>query len=192
MTTQKQIEANRANARRSTGPKSAAGKRRSRKNAYRHGFAAMSSAEFAQEVDRRAQEIAGGQKDPITLEYARQVADADVSLQRVRQSRAAWIQRTYVTGCLTEPHPHVEALQNYRRTGQWNVVPADLIHPRTTMPASPPERLAEAIRRALPVLTPLDRYETRAAGRRERALARLERRKIKNVQNEPNFMKENQ
>jgi hypothetical protein len=36
--TAKQIAANRANAKRSTGPKTAAGKRRSSRNAYRHGL----------------------------------------------------------------------------------------------------------------------------------------------------------
>jgi hypothetical protein len=38
MTTEKQIAANRANAKRSTGPKTSAGKRRSSSNAYRHGL----------------------------------------------------------------------------------------------------------------------------------------------------------
>lgn len=38
MATEKQIAANRANAKRSTGPKTAAGKRRSSRNAYRHGL----------------------------------------------------------------------------------------------------------------------------------------------------------
>src|SRR3989440_13070216 len=40
MTTYKQIEANRRNARRSTGPISAEGKLRSRRNAVRHGLTA--------------------------------------------------------------------------------------------------------------------------------------------------------
>jgi hypothetical protein len=38
MATDKQIAANRANAKRSTGPRTAAGKRRSGQNAYRHGL----------------------------------------------------------------------------------------------------------------------------------------------------------
>ena len=38
MATEKQIAANRANARRSTGPKTAAGKLKSSGNAYRHGL----------------------------------------------------------------------------------------------------------------------------------------------------------
>lgn len=38
MATEKQIAANRINAKRSTGPRSAEGKRRARNNAFRHGF----------------------------------------------------------------------------------------------------------------------------------------------------------
>jgi hypothetical protein len=38
MATAKQIAANRANAKRSTGPKTTAGKARSRRNAFKHGF----------------------------------------------------------------------------------------------------------------------------------------------------------
>lgn len=38
MATEKQISANRANAKRSTGPKTAAGRAKSSRNAYRHGL----------------------------------------------------------------------------------------------------------------------------------------------------------
>jgi hypothetical protein len=42
MTTDKQLMANRANAQRSTGPRSAIGKTNSRKNAWKHGLTAKS------------------------------------------------------------------------------------------------------------------------------------------------------
>jgi hypothetical protein len=41
MATEKQIAANRANAKRSTGPKTAAGKQKSSRNAYRHGLSGL-------------------------------------------------------------------------------------------------------------------------------------------------------
>ena len=41
------------------------------------------------------------------------------------------------------------------------------------MPTEEPERTAEALRRALPELVKLDRYETRAAARRDRAIRQI-------------------
>jgi len=45
------------------------------------------------------------------------------------------------------------------------------------MPETEPERSAEAVRRALPELVKLDRYERRAAGQRERAVRLISDRK---------------
>ena len=47
MTSLRQIEANRRNARKSTGPKTGEGKRRSRRNAVRHAFERLSRYETA-------------------------------------------------------------------------------------------------------------------------------------------------
>jgi hypothetical protein len=51
MATARQIAANRLNARRSTGPRSLAGKRRSRRNALRHGLGAQSIVDVFESVD---------------------------------------------------------------------------------------------------------------------------------------------
>jgi hypothetical protein len=45
-----------------------------------------------------------------------------------------------------------------------------------TMPSEETDRLAEAVRRALPELIKLDRYERRAAALRDRGLVRLKSR----------------
>jgi hypothetical protein len=47
------------------------------------------------------------------------------------------------------------------------------IDPSATMPAQDPERTTEAMRRALPELVRLDRYERRAYARRDRAIRDL-------------------
>src|SRR5262249_18013742 len=49
------------------------------------------------------------------------------------------------------------------------------IDPATTMPSEEPNRTAEAIRRVLPELLKLDRYERRAFAGREGAVKRLSR-----------------
>ena len=47
------------------------------------------------------------------------------------------------------------------------------IDPLATMPTEEPERTAEAVRRALPELAKLDRYESRAVARRDRAIRQI-------------------
>ena len=51
MTTFRQIEANRCNATKSTGPKTEAGKMRSRRNAVRHGLSAETVVEIVEDVE---------------------------------------------------------------------------------------------------------------------------------------------
>ena len=48
--------------------------------------------------------------------------------------------------------------------------------PAATMPALKPDRSCEAVRRLLPDLIKLDRYERRAAARRDRAIRQITRR----------------
>jgi hypothetical protein len=50
------------------------------------------------------------------------------------------------------------------------------------MPTEEPARTAEAIRRALPKLVKLDRYESRAAARRNRAIRQIAQRKSRQEQ----------
>ena len=68
MASARQIAANRANARKSSGPRSAAGKTRSSQNACRHGLSRrMSGAKFARAVEALAHDIAGDTTDQVTL-----------------------------------------------------------------------------------------------------------------------------
>ena len=52
MMSRKQLEANRANAKRSTGPKSDAGKTRSRMNALKHGFSTQEKVLEGEDADQ--------------------------------------------------------------------------------------------------------------------------------------------
>ena len=63
MASEKQIAANRANAKRSTGPKTAAGKLRSSRNAFRHGLSGPlpSDPATSASLDWIAGEVAGDQ-----------------------------------------------------------------------------------------------------------------------------------
>ena len=61
MATERQIAANRCNARKSTGPRSRAGKSRASRNAYRHGLSRSIGTDtvFAEQLETLAREIAG-------------------------------------------------------------------------------------------------------------------------------------
>lgn len=78
--------ANRANAAKSTGPRSAAGKVRSSKNALRHGLNLPITQSVASgEVEALARRLAGG--DPGRLEAARAAAEAQLDLRRIRGAK---------------------------------------------------------------------------------------------------------
>jgi hypothetical protein len=93
MASERQIAANRRNARKSTGPRSGAGKNRSSRNAYRHGLtlSIASSAAVTKQLDKLIRKIAGDTKDPILLERARALAQAELDLARVRRAKVALI-----------------------------------------------------------------------------------------------------
>lgn len=100
MTSEKKIAANCRNAQRSTGPRSSAGKRRTSRNAYRHGLTAgvTSSAKHAERIERLARKIASNATDVLTLEYARDAAQAELDLAQIWQVRVALIERMSAFG----------------------------------------------------------------------------------------------
>lgn len=83
------VRANRANAKRSSGPKSAEGKSRVAQNARRHGLAIPVELDpaFAPEIERLTLEIAGDDADNSRLQLARRIAEAQIDLVRIRKAR---------------------------------------------------------------------------------------------------------
>jgi len=177
LASERQIAANRRNARSSTGPRSDGGKKRARHNSYRHGFTAgvASNAELAKAVERLAREIAGDTADAITLEYSRAAAQAEFDLARIRQVKVALIQRMSAFGAFEAPLAVLSLRQIIRFIKAFErdlPIPAP-VEAAETLPSSEPARSAEAVRRALPELLKLDRYERRATVRRGRAIRGL-------------------
>ena len=85
--------ASRANARKSTGPRTPAGKSRARRNARRHGLTlpVLADPALAPEVDALARRIetsvAGAHLDARRHELACRIAEAVIDLKRVRTAK---------------------------------------------------------------------------------------------------------
>jgi hypothetical protein len=90
MTSDRKIESNRKNAQKSTGPRSEAGQRRSRRNALRHGLSVAigSDPSFSDDIRRLAGVLARGGKGENIGEFAHQAAIAEIDLLRIRKLRA--------------------------------------------------------------------------------------------------------
>ena len=89
MTSAARIAANKRNARRSTGPKTHSGKTRSAKNALSHGFSLPIARDpiLSAKAESLAQAIAGEDSGSERLAAARQIAEAQIDLCRVRAAR---------------------------------------------------------------------------------------------------------
>ena len=118
MTSDRQRRANGANARASTGPKTRAGKARSARNALRQGLniPVWSDPALAPQAEAIALVIAGPNADAETLDYARQISEAQVDLNRVRSLRTEVIARIL-------SHPRSPPLEQVRLQGNriWNL-----------------------------------------------------------------------
>jgi hypothetical protein len=89
MISERRLQANRANARRSTGPTSAAGKARAAQNARRHGLSqdVLADPALGQDVEALAQRIAREAARPDLIDLARRVAQAQIDVHRICQFR---------------------------------------------------------------------------------------------------------
>jgi hypothetical protein len=96
MSPSRRTSANRANAQRSTGPRSREGKAQSRVNAFKHGLAIPAAVlpELAHDITELARKMAGPAADnPSVLQAAIRVVAAAVDVNRVRSARRDLLQQ---------------------------------------------------------------------------------------------------
>jgi hypothetical protein len=88
-TSARKVEANRRNARASTGPRTVAGKARAAQNAHRHGLnlPARYDPSRSGEIDALARVIAGADAGAERLELASRIAAAQIDVERARRAR---------------------------------------------------------------------------------------------------------
>jgi hypothetical protein len=142
LASQQKIDANRTNARASTGPRTAHGKAKASRNSKKYGLSLPVSVDpsFIAELYYLGREIAGKDAHAELMEPACRIAAAQLDLARVRQVRNVLL-------------AEASAILRGRDT--------------TEAPDVKPQRdIDEVVRR----LVPLDRYERRAQSRRKRAI----------------------
>ena len=177
MTSARKLNANRANARASTGPRTAAGKKRATRNALRHGLSlsALGNPTLSAEAANLAREIAGEGATPDILELARWVAEAQIDLIRIRQARHDLLSRD-----LNDPEfrPHkyskdVDAMISHLRRFGPDVPLPPLEAQYADWKPQGAEKFAHILSDLTPKLLAMDRYERRALSRRKFAIRAL-------------------
>jgi hypothetical protein len=147
MTSEQKIAANRKNARRSTGPRGAEARNRTRFNATRHGLAAMIVADPAigDQASRVATAVCPAGADAVARQWAVIFAESEASLRRVRAAKVRILEQ--LAGPERAQGPH----------------------------APEPATAAKLVSRSdlLNRLVQLDRYERRAFSRVDRAAGLL-------------------
>jgi hypothetical protein len=174
VTSERKIRANRANARASTGPKTARGRALSARNARRHGLSlpVYSDPSLSEEVEALAREIAGTDGNAEIQELARRVAEAQIDLCRVRYARHQLL-------CRALSDPHYDSRANVRekvavmrRLLRWNApdVPVAALMNFVVSTPEGPQKFAAILSQEAKRFLAMDRYERRALSRRKFAI----------------------
>jgi hypothetical protein len=122
MPSDQQVAANRANAQKSTGPRSKVGREISRRNSLRLGLAISIRADAAvhDDIEKLAKMLTSSDKNQILPENVRVAAEAQFELLRIRRTRA-WLFETLYFGKpatsdgLEELNKELAKLERYER-----------------------------------------------------------------------------
>ena len=169
------INSNRANARVSTGPKTADGRTRSARNAFRHGLnlSVRSDPILSEEVETLAREIVGTDANPEVQELARRIAEAQIDLRRVRYARHGLLSHALADSDY-ESRASIKAkyalIAPYARgAGLVTPVPDHIIRILEWKPKGP-LKFATILSDMTRKLSAMDRYERRTLSRRKFAI----------------------
>jgi hypothetical protein len=172
MISERKLSANRANSRRSTGPKTIAGRATAARNSRRHGLAIPipSDPTLSAEVDAMAQMIAGDES-PELIEAARRIAEAELDVIRVRRARQELLSQA-LSSSQIGPRLLEQKLKLLRQAEK--IIKMGCSLPPASSEALISIEVEEERRKLLPNFGPefaiIDRYERRALSRRKFAI----------------------
>ena len=168
------VNANRTNARASTGPRTAAGKARVARNALRHGLSLPVSADprLAAEVKALARAITGEGANGELQQLAIRIAEAQIDLVRIRRARHRLLSRG-----LSNTPEQVTPIEVYQelvdglaqRMGSDEPMPHRLRMPLIADLVAQ-EDVVTCLADCADRLEAMDRYERRAMSRRKFAI----------------------
>jgi hypothetical protein len=196
MTSEHRTRANRENARKSTGPKTAGGKSRSRQNALRHGLEALHIHDplTHEKIKRLVAMICSDDAELVEQDLATTIAECQIAISRIRAARIRTVERMRTIDVTSYVPPGVwEARrQEIAAIGQeWDVARgartlktiATTIHAEIKKAIAAANGAANAVEGkrtprndvesfllAISELLAIERYETRALSRRRRAM----------------------
>jgi hypothetical protein len=174
LTSDRKINANRANARASTGPRTARGRASAARNALRHGLnlPVCSDPVLSEEVEALAREIAGPDATVEIKGLAGRIAEAQIDLRRVRYAR-----HQLLSNALSNPYCESRAtalaklrlLPKLLRANAPEISMDTLTKFLTSTPQGP-NKFATILSEEAKRLIAMDRYERRALFRRKIAI----------------------
>jgi hypothetical protein len=175
VTSEHKIRANRANARASTGPKTARGRSLAARNALRHALSlpVYSDPVLSEKVEALARKIAGTDANAEQQQHARLIAEAQIDLRRVRYAR-----HRLLFQALSDPDYESDgtirkkaalAIRILRRSDLGAPMPDNVMEVLNSKPEGPCKFATILADKARQLLA-LDRYERRALSRRKFAI----------------------
>jgi hypothetical protein len=179
VTSELKINANRANSRASTGPRTRYGRARAARNALRHGLSlpVCSDPVLSEHVEALTREIAGADANAEIQASARLIAEAQIDLRRVRQAR-----HQLLTDALRDAYcdSRANALAKVKLLGKLlkpNAADISIAALTNILNSTPQgeDKLALILSQEVKRLEALDRYERRALSRRSVAVQIFDR-----------------